>query len=512
MAEKNLGKVAVTTGGTYASSKAYDKLTIVNHNGASWISKTAVPAGNAPSESSSYWQLLLGASVPRIAMTSTSASINPNTFYVWGEVASLDITLNEGASAEENRYMFQFRNPKSGATALTLPDDILWSVDTELGDDGLPLFGKGEYTRIEIIEGLASVKKWALPYIIFADAEVERVLMANGLGDGTGITKQEAKGVTSIGTWFQNNTEVKSFPELILFKSVTALAFNAFNGCSAMQEVGLGDNIVTIGGQAFQNCANLQQDVIVNNCVSIGDKAFVGTGVTKIVAPKLASSGAGASAFKDCESLIFADMRGVKVMKNFTFQGCSALQEIILAEDAESFGTQVFDGCSDLSEIHTQCRKVTTFGNHVFSNCPNLHTELYFDSFIGNFDYATNTSGITLMAFPAAVQLSKIEQFKNCVNLRCVMYGNAVNNIGTARLFDGCTALEAVIILNTEAPTLYSAATLNRPTNCPIYVPDASVELYKGTTNYSGYTAYIKGISDLQTDNPTLYEKIAKYL
>lgn len=45
-----------------------------------------------------------------------------------------------------------------------------------------------------------------------------------------------------------------------------------------------------------------------------------------------------------------------------------------------------------------------------------------------------------------------------------------------------------------------------------IYVPDSSVEAYKGATNWSSSTDRIKGISSLQTDNPTLYAEIQEYL
>ena len=54
---KNLGKVAITNGGTYSASTTYAPLTLVRYNGASWLSK-AQTKGNAPSESSTYWQLI----------------------------------------------------------------------------------------------------------------------------------------------------------------------------------------------------------------------------------------------------------------------------------------------------------------------------------------------------------------------------------------------------------------------------------------------------------------------
>lgn len=436
MAEKNLGKVAVTTGGTYASSKAYDKLTIVNHNGASWISKTAVPAGNAPSESSSYWQLLLGASVPRIAMTSTSASINPNTFYVWGEVASLDITLNEGASAEENRYMFQFRNPKSGATVLTLPDDILWSVDTELGDDGLPLFGKGEYTRIEIIEGLASVKKWALPYIIFADAEVERVLLANGVGDGTGITKKDAAAVTTIGVWFKENTTIETFDELRFFSAIRDFGYYAggtsndaaFYNCTSLKSIQLPPNLRSISRNTFANCTNLEYDF-----------ANLPKSITHLV-----------NSFENS-----VKCHGVVALPNLTFLEYFAFK-----------GTSIA-GVADLGKI---------------TQTPQTYS----------------TSG----AFTSDT-------------LRYAILPDTLTQLGLGT-FSNTPILEAVILKCATPPSFLGGSPFYviSSQNLSIYVPDASVETYKAATGWNGETLVnrIKGISDLQTDNPTLYEEIAEYL
>lgn len=57
MAEKNLGKVGITTEGQYSSSREYSKLAMVSYGGESWLSKKDVPAGVVPNESNTeYWQ------------------------------------------------------------------------------------------------------------------------------------------------------------------------------------------------------------------------------------------------------------------------------------------------------------------------------------------------------------------------------------------------------------------------------------------------------------------------
>jgi predicted phosphodiesterase len=52
-----LGKVSMTLEGDYSSSQAYEKLTCVQYDGRSWVSRKQVPAGVVPTEANSaYWQ------------------------------------------------------------------------------------------------------------------------------------------------------------------------------------------------------------------------------------------------------------------------------------------------------------------------------------------------------------------------------------------------------------------------------------------------------------------------
>ena len=76
------------------------------------------------------------------------------------------------------------------------------------------------------------------------------------------------------------------------------------------------------------------------------------------------------------------------------------------------------------------------------------------------------------------------------------------------------SSLHTLISKATTPPTytdnsLYTLAALTS-----IYVPDASVEEYKGASGWSSATwqAKIKPISQLATDNPTLYAEIKDYL
>lgn len=121
------------------------------------------------------------------------------------------------------------------------------------------------------------------PYIQFEDAEVERVLMANGVSsDGIGITKEDAASVTSISTWFKGNTAMTSFNELKYFINVKALSTSyAFSGCTNLQRVNL-ENIESMNSQVFNNSGIVE--LILPKIKSLINSALVGMkSITKVV-------------------------------------------------------------------------------------------------------------------------------------------------------------------------------------------------------------------------------------
>lgn len=451
---------------------------------------------------------------PRIEMTASSAALEPNKFYVWDATENLNLTLVDGSADVMNRYMFQFRTSKAAYTILQLPEGIMWSNDTEKDADGMPVIRLACYHRVEIIEGLATLKSWSIvsKYISFEDAEVERVLIANGVGTEEGIFKSQAAAVTTIGAWFRNNTTIVSFDELQLFTGVHAIANYAFSGCTALEKIGLGDNITTIGAEAFNGCSSLSQDIIVKNCTLISTRAFKNSAITRIEAPAYNDNTYGQSAFEGCSSLTYADISNQSNAFGYLFSGCTSLEEVKLKENVHAIGAYTFSNCTSLKKIGSELRSVTSIGTEAFANCSSLAVEIYLDSFTGNYNVATKNAGFTLIVFSSATSVSAYQQFLNCANLRCVLYGKTVSNVGTAQLYNGCSSLEALIFLNPTPPTLYSAATLNRPTNCPIYVPDASVEAYKSASNWANAAAYIKGVSQLASDDPELFVKIYMYI
>ena len=64
--------------------------------------------------------------------------------------------------------------------------------------------------------------------------------------------------------------------------------------------------------------------------------------------------------------------------------------------------------------------------------------------------------------------------------------GDTLTDIGSVGL-NGYSKLQQIILHSSTPPTLASTSAFNNTNNCPIYVPDVSVEAYKQATNWSAY-------------------------
>lgn len=65
--------------------------------------------------------------------TETTLALTPNVYHQWGEVASLNLTFQEGANPEiVDEYVFQFTSPAQNPTVLTLPESVRWIGDSEI--------------------------------------------------------------------------------------------------------------------------------------------------------------------------------------------------------------------------------------------------------------------------------------------------------------------------------------------------------------------------------------------
>lgn len=80
----------------------------------------------------------------------TTLALTPNMMHVWGEVASLNLTLAPNAEQDVlAEYCFQFTSPAGTATTLTLPNTVKWVSGV------IPVVTAGKTYQVSIVNNVA---------------------------------------------------------------------------------------------------------------------------------------------------------------------------------------------------------------------------------------------------------------------------------------------------------------------------------------------------------------------
>ena len=223
-------------------------------------------------------------------------------------------------------------------------------------------------------------------YVRFADPEVLRVLLANNVGDGVGITTEDIEKVTGIAGWFYNNTTIESFDELEKFSGVSIIApndnndYQAFRGCTSLKSIKLPSSINKVGRIAFGGCTSLSYIKLHNTITTIGTRAFDGCTSLSIDLdlPNLTTLGYGSfynTAIKKVISLgSIASVAGSNNQYTGTFSTCKNLTEVNLPETVTSIGVFAFYGCASLNSINFP-NSIKNIAGNAFQGCTSLEIE-----------------------------------------------------------------------------------------------------------------------------------------
>ena len=228
----------------------------------------------------------------------------------------------------------------------------------------------------------------------------------------------------------------------------TPMAVGAFDGCSKLTSVILGNQLTTIGYGAFKDCTSLTTVKMGKNVRSIGDYAFSGcSSLTSITLPrKLESIGneafgsIGADSYCPITSITIPS--SVKTIGSGAFQGCRdlTLVNFEVDEDGEtsltSIGDYAFRECSFTSI--TIPNSVTTIGSGVFANNQKLTTATLGNALTEIKDNTFQSCGsLASFTIPEGVTSIGNYAFQMCWNLRSVKLPESVTSIGEY-VFDGC--------------------------------------------------------------------------
>ena len=174
----------------------------------------------------------------------------------------------------------------------------------------------------------------------------------------------EEYSVTSIGDWaFDGCTGLTS---VTIGNSVTSIGDWAFSGLSGLTSVTIPNSVTSIGDWAFNNCTGLTSVTIGNSVTSIGGYAFV----TSI----------GKEAFHYCSGLTSVHITDIAAWCNISFgdyysnplryahhlyMNGSEITDLVIPNSVTSIGDWAFNNCTGLTSV-TIGNSVTSIGGYAF--------------------------------------------------------------------------------------------------------------------------------------------------
>lgn len=272
------------------------------------------------------------------------------------------------------------------------------------------------------------------------DPEVFRILMSKGVSsDGVGITKDDAAKVTTISNWFYGNTIIENFDEFQYFTGVTSLGVT---------------NNFTYG--AFRNCTNLKSLVIPSS-------------VSKIYRASL----------YNCTALVnlSASWENIITLETEALYNCNSLNvDYMNLVNCTSLGENAL---YMVNIRNLNLRSLPTLPNAVSNQRQNYGNKTILENLVWS-DAITSIPQFSLW---------------NYSSLKSLRISSLVSSIGKQAVY-GCAGLSHIICEAVTPPTLGDNAVFDNTGDCPIYVPDSSVDAYKAANYWSEYASRIKPISE----------------
>ena len=282
-----------------------------------------------------------------------------------------------------------------------------------------------------------------------------------------------------------SNILVVGCQSTVIPRSVTAIRYGAFSGCSGLTSISIPSSVTAIGMEAFAGCSGLTSINIPASVASIGVGAFSGcSGLMWLAVSNnnttYDSRGGCNAIIETATNTLIAGCQNtgifgsVTAIGDYAFAGQSGLTRIIIPASVTSIGEYAFHDCSGLTSVIIPA-SVTSVGSYAFSRCSGLTSATLPDALTtiptGMF---LMCSGLTDVAIPRSVTTIGAYAFNDCSGLTSVTIPASVTSIGKWA-FRQCSGLADV----------YS------------YIPDLSRVTWAGPAfnlsdkDYSGRTLHV---------------------
>lgn len=375
--------------------------------------------------------------------------------------------------------------------------------------------------------------------------------------------------VTAIDDYcFRNNSGITA---VTLPATIDSIGVQAFNGCSAMKSINLGDTkLRNLQVSTFLYCRALEAIVIPNTVTKIGINPFMETNSLKAITlapgnPNYAADkgmlytknfkrliscpggllNAEISTLTDTiESSAFCQNRrvrtvnipeGVTYIANNAFMRCDSLQEIKIPSTVKYIGGSAFAECKQAAGtivIPEGCRastkafywtgitsiefpaSMTSIPDQAVMNCVKLTSVTLKEGTVSIGQNAFNTCAISEIVLPNSVTTLKASVFEGSTRLKTITFGSGFLTAGI-RCFNKLNNITNIYLNTTTPPTVsstssYPAFTATVYGKCTLHVPEGTLATYKEAEPWKNFTTIQSAGVDGVIDNELTVSKNAE--
>lgn len=410
---------------------------------------------------------------------------------------------------------------------------------TSIGDSAFE--GCRGITSIEIPSGVTSIGSWAFG----SCKSLTSIDIPSGV---TSISGNLLRGCTSLTSVSITNNVTSiggsalractSLTNITIPDSVTTINSRAFQECSGLTSITIPSGVTEIGYGAFYGCSGLTSiTVSAMTPPTLGGVVFNNTNNCPIYVPcesvnayktatnwdnyadriqcvepvgekfrlTLSDSSTVTGGCDSSSSITYSDVSEyfsnivsveigdcVTKIANNAFQYCTSLQSVSVSDSVTSIGGGAFHDCSGLVSVNMG-NGVENIDSQAFDYCVNLTGITIPDSVteIGELAFYSCCT-MTNVTFGSGIERIYGEAFSDCKSITSITIPSSVKRIDN-NAFDGCSGLTRITSLR-EQPPVGGYQMFDNTNNCPIYVPCASVDIYKAANGWSDYADRIQCI------------------
>ena len=279
--------------------------------------------------------------------------------------------------------------------------------------------------------------------------------------------------------YWSSDITTADIPETVPYEletyKVTSISDNAFNNCKSLTSVTIGDNVTTIGENAFSGCSVAETIIIPVNVTSIGDGAFLSCKHVILNAKHCNDFHEGFTIVDRPSSDQSPHIELGDDLEHIPNYYCDNLYRtyLYLPKCVKSFGTYAIDNHIADFSVHPDNPYFFAFsgGEYYRQKYPNYNHLLYDKKVETLMKFGNAGEGTTHIVIPASVKHIADRAFPSAANLKSVT----------------CYAL--------QPPTLgLEAIDAIDKTDCKLYVPHQSVNIYKTTDIWKEFGDNIIGV------------------